>query len=63
MQMMTVAEILEATDGVLVSGDAKKQINDVMCTVKDICDKHFSDCIECPLYKHIWVKNCTKTRS
>ena len=31
----------------------KKQINDVICTVKDICDKHFSDCIECPLYKHI----------
>ena len=31
----------------------KKQINDVICTVKDICDKHFSECMRCPLYKHI----------
>ena len=31
----------------------KKQINDVMCTVKDICDEHFSECMRCPLYKRI----------
>ena len=33
--------------------DEKKQINDVICIVKDICDKHFSECMGCPLYKHI----------
>ena len=31
----------------------KKQINDVICIVKDICDKHFSECMGCPLYKRI----------
>ena len=29
------------------------QINDVICAVKNICDKHFSECMSCPLYKHI----------
>ena len=38
MQMMTVAEILEATDGVLVSGDAKKQINDVVSDSRRVTD-------------------------
>ena len=33
--------------------EKKKQINDVICIVKDICDKHFSECMGCPLYKHI----------
>ena len=33
--------------------DEKKQINDVICIVKDICDEHFSECMSCPLYKHI----------
>ena len=33
--------------------DEKKQINDVICIVKDICDEHFRECIECPLYKHV----------
>ena len=33
--------------------DEKKQINDVICIVKDICDEHFSECMGCPLYKHI----------
>ena len=31
----------------------KKQINDVICTVKNICDEHFSECMGCPLYKRI----------
>lgn len=31
----------------------KKQINDIICTFKDVCDKHFSECVSCPLYKHI----------
>ena len=33
--------------------DAKKQINDVISIIKDICDGHFSECMGCPLYKHI----------
>ena len=33
--------------------DKKKQINDVICIVKDICYEHFSECMGCPLYKHI----------
>ena len=33
--------------------EKKKQINNVICIVKDICDEHFSECIGCPLYKHI----------
>ena len=31
----------------------KKQINNVICIVDDICDEHFSECMGCPLYKHI----------
>ena len=31
----------------------KKQINDVICIVDDICDEHFSECMGCPLYKRI----------
>lgn len=31
----------------------KIQINDVICIVKNICDEHFSECLGCPLYKHI----------
>lgn len=33
--------------------EKKKQINDVICIIKDICDEHFSECMSCPLYKHI----------
>lgn len=33
--------------------DAKKQINDVISIIKDICDGHFSECMGCPLYRHI----------
>ena len=33
--------------------EKKKQINDVICIIKDICDGHFSECMSCPLYKHI----------
>ena len=33
--------------------EKKKQINDVISIIKDICDEHFSECMSCPLYKHI----------
>ena len=39
--------------GETMDEDKKKQINDVICIVDDICDEHFSECENCPLYKHI----------
>lgn len=33
--------------------EKKILINDLISIVKNICDKHFSECMNCPLYKHI----------
>ena len=33
--------------------EKKRQINDAISIVKDICDKHFGECMSCHLYKHI----------
>ena len=41
------------TRGDSMDEEKKKQINDVICIVDDICDEHFSECMGCPLYKRI----------
>lgn len=31
----------------------KQELNKAIAHVRDICGKHFSECLDCPLYKHI----------
>lgn len=33
--------------------EKKQELNKAIAHVRDICNKHFSECFGCPLYKHI----------